>query len=182
LISFYFVHIGITDLDTHFNPYWIFFISSIAEIVGYVSCKLNDIYGRKKMFMVFLTLIGVSCLVEAIFLTLPESASTNKTENKTDLFKLILKIVFAGLTKAAASAVFDSCYVYNSLFYTTEIRTTAVLFSANVGVVGSFLSPQVRYLGVLVWQPLTYIFYAFNAFASIGVLFLLADPSKMEFK
>ena len=95
---------------------------------------------------------------------------------------MILKILFAGLTKAAASAVFDSCYVYNSLFYTTEIRTTAVLFSANVGVVGSFLSPQVRYLGVLVWQPLTYIFYAFNAFASIGVLFLLDDPSKKEFK
>jgi len=163
-------------LDAHFNPYWIFFISSIAEIVGYASCKLNDVYGRKKMFMVFLTLIGVSCLVEAIFLTLPASASSN------DLFALILKILFAGLTKAAASAVFDSCYVYNSLFYTTEIRTTAVLFSANVGVVGSFVSPQVRYLGVLVWQPLTYIFYAFNAFASIGVLFLLADPSKMEFK
>jgi len=163
-------------LDAHFNPYWIFFISSIAEIVGYASCKLNDVYGRKRMFMVFLTLIGVSCLVEAIFLTLPASASTN------DLFSFILNILFAGLTKAAASAVFDSCYVYNSLFYTTEIRTTAVLFSANVGVVGSFLSPQVRYLGVLVWQPLTYIFYAFNAFASIGVLFLLADPSKMEFK
>ena len=163
-------------MDAHFNPYWIFFISSIAEIVGYASCKLNDVYGRKRMFMVFLTLIGVSCLVEAIFLTLPASASTN------DLFSFILNILFAGLTKAAASAVFDSCYVYNSLFYTTEIRTTAVLFSANVGVVGSFLSPQVRYLGVLVWQPLTYIFYAFNAFASIGVLFLLADPSKMEFK
>ncbi len=163
-------------MDAHFNPYWIFFISSIAEIVGYASCKLNDVYGRKKMFMVFLTLIGVSCLVEAIFLTLPASASSN------DLFALILKILFTGLTKAAASAVFDSCYVYNSLFYTTEIRTTAVLFSANVGVVGSFVSPQVRYLGVLIWQPLTYIFYAFNAFASIGVLFLLADPSKMEFK
>ena len=166
-------------MDSLFNPYWIFFISSVAEIVGYISCKLNDIYGRKRMFMAYFLLIGVSCIVEAVFLSLPLT-STQSDESLFN-FKSIMKIAFAGLTKAAASAVFDSCYVYNSLFYSTDIRTTAVLFSANLGVVGSFLSPQVRFLGELFWRPLTFLIYALNAFVSIGVLCLLSDPSKMEF-
>ncbi len=134
------------------------------------------------MFMAYFLLIGVSCIVEAAFLSLPLKSKTNIQSDESLLnFKSIIKVAFAGLTKAAASAVFDSCYVYNSLFYSTDIRTTAVLFSANLGVVGSFLSPQVRFLGELFWRPLTFLIYALNAFVAIGVLCLLSDPSKMDF-
>ena len=177
-LVYYGLSLGITDLDALLNPYWTFFVSAVAEIIGYLACKLNDRFGRKRMFIAFFVFIVASCLVEAACLAWPQDGSHVSGPVKS---ALVVKIVFAGVSKAAASAVFDSCYVYNSLFYTTDVRATAVLFSANMGVVGSFLSPQIRFLSELFWAPLAFLVYAASALGALGVLCLLSDPSRMQF-
>lgn len=149
-------------------------LSSLAEIIGYTLCYLNDKFGRKRMMIIFLVSCGVVCLIVAL---LP--SVSNKDGSLS--WSSILKIIFASAGKASASAAFNSCYIYNSLLYPTNVRTTIVLFASNIGRVGSYISPQINLLQKLVWQPLPYIIFSGSAvLASISVA-LLPDPDKIKF-
>lgn len=150
----FFLFKGITNLDQDINPYLTYLISSIAEVIGYASCHLNDIFGRKRMFILYLMSASVVCLAVALI----PSSSSIQTDTLT--VSSILKIFFASTGKAMASGAFNSCYIYNSLSYPTIIRSTAVLFSSNVGSIGSFISPQINLLGTLLWKPLPYFIFS----------------------
>jgi hypothetical protein len=46
-----------------------YFCSSVAEIVGYASCHLNDFFSRKKVFIGFLGSASLMCLIVALIPT-----------------------------------------------------------------------------------------------------------------
>jgi hypothetical protein len=93
----------------------------------------------------------------------------------------VLKILFASAGKAMASAAFNSCYIYNSMLYPTNVRSTVVLFASNVGRIGSFISPQINLLQTQVWKPLPYIIFSSASFMGAVFVFLLPDPDKTKF-
>lgn len=94
-----------------------YFFSSLAEIVGYVSCHLNDKFSRKKVLIGFLGSGGLMCLVVAV---IPKSAINGITWNS------VLIIIFASIGKAMLSAAFNSGYVFTSKLYPTNVRSTLV--------------------------------------------------------
>jgi MFS family permease len=111
----YLFKIGITGLDDQVNSYLMYLLSCLAEAIGYLSCHLNDKFGRKKMLMFFLVSASVVCLIVAM---LPYSSASEPSS--LNLIG-ILKISFASIGKAMASAAFNSAYVYNSLLYPTSV-------------------------------------------------------------
>lgn len=150
-----------------------YLLSSLAEVVGYTLCHLNDKFGRKKMMIIFLTLSAAVCLLVAL---IPSSSN-----HESISWNSILKIIFASVGKAMVSAAFNSCYIYNSLLYPTNVRTTIVLFASNIGRTGSYISPQINLLQTLVWRPLPYIIFSGSSLLASICFFLLPDPDKVRF-
>lgn len=93
----------------------------------------------------------------------------------------VLKIIFATVGKMMVTAAFMSNYVYCSLLFPTHVRGTVLVFTSNVGAVGSLISPQINLLNKLVWPPLPYfVFGSASLLASVFVIFL-PDPDKISF-
>ena len=174
-LVYYGVSLGITGLDDQVNPYLMYLLSSLAELVGYILCHLNDKFGRKRTLIFFLISSGVFCLIVAILPT-----SNNESSGSLS-YLTIFKIIFASIGKSMASAAFNSAYIYNSLLYSTAIRSTAVLFSSNIGGIGSFISPQINILQSLVWRPLPYVIFGTSSFLAGIFVLLLPDPDKIKF-
>lgn len=151
-----------------------YLLSSVAEIVGYACCHLNDIFGRKRTMIGFLMMASAVCLVVALVPAGSKSSDGSLTWNS------IIKIIFASIGKAMASAAFNSCYIFNSLLYPTKVRTTIVLFASNIGRIGSYVSPQINLLQTAVWRPLPYIIFSSSAFLASIFVFLLPDPNRLE--
>ena len=103
---YYGVSLGITSISSDFDPYLMYFFSSIAEIVGYASCHLNDRFSRKKVLIGFLGSASAMCLVVAL---IPIDSN-----NKSLTVNSVLIMVFASIGKAAASAAFNSGYVFTT--------------------------------------------------------------------
>ena len=174
----YFTSKGITSLDQEFNPYLIFLISAIAELIGYSCCNFNDKIGRKRGFMLFLFLSSALCLLVALISSIqtPLLLSATLPSNETSMTSMqILKIVFALIGKAMVSAAFNSCYVYNSMLYPSKVRSSALLFTSNLGAVGSYISPQINLLKS-VWEPLPYFVFGSSSFLSAVFVFIMPDP------
>jgi MFS family permease len=169
-----FLYKGITNLNDDVNPYLMFLIAAIAEIIGTALCHLNDIFGRKRMMVLFTLSAGVVCLVVALLPTVPSK------ENGALSWSSVLNIIFASLGKVMASAAFNSFYILNYQLYPTNVRTTAVLFTSNIGRIGSYISPQVNSLQTLVWKPLPYIIFSSFSFFASGCVLILPDPEKMK--
>jgi hypothetical protein len=168
-LVYYGISLGITNIDSQVNPYIMYLISSLAEIIGYASCHFNDKFGRKKMLMIFLVLSSVVCMIVAF---MPPA-------NTIILITTKMILVFVG--KACASAAFNSSYIYNSLLYSTSVRSTIVLFASNCGNVGSLISPQINSLQQFVWKPLPYLIFSGSSLLASFFISLLPDPEKIKF-
>ncbi len=136
-------------------------LSSLAEIVGYSLCFLNDKYGRKRMLLVFLSLSSLVCLIVAF---IPVGSNT-----------AWIILVCALIGKASASAAFNACYVYTSYFFPTRIQNTMLLFVCSMGRLGSIVSPQINLLGQLVWSQLPYLVFGIGSL--FGNVFIILLPS-----
>lgn len=124
---------GITNLDKGIDPYLMFLLGSVAEVIGYSLCHLNDRFGRKKMMIIFLVTSSLVCLIVAL---IPSS-----NQNGSLTWNTILKIFFASAGKTAVSAGYNSGYIFNSLLFPTHVRTTILVFTTNVGRIGT----KIRY-------------------------------------
>ena len=147
------------------DPYLVYLISAIAELVGYMCCHLNDKFNRKKMLIVFFALTGLSCLI-VVFV--PNNQS-------------ILLIAFASVGKAMAAALYNSSYVYTNQMFPTNVRNTFVLLVSSLGRVGSIVSPQINLLQTLVWKQLPYIIFSSSTLIACIFVFVLPDPSKLNY-
>jgi OCT family organic cation transporter-like MFS transporter 16 len=139
-------------------------------MVGYASCHLNDRFGRKKMLVIFLVVSSLVCLVVAVLPSESESLAI-----------MILKMAFVFFGKASASAAFNSAYIYNSLLYSTAVRSTIVLFASNFGNLGGFISPQINSLQTLIWRPLPYLIFSVSSLIASLCVSVLPDPEKIKF-
>jgi MFS family permease len=172
-LLYYGISLGITTINA-INPYYMFFLSCIAEIVGVIICRYNDIYGRRRTFSGFLIVSAFTCLIVALIphdfeLTISDGISLNE----------ILIVIFALIGKGAVSGAYNIIYIYTSELYTTNVRNTAVLFLVCVGSVGSFVAPQINFLRTLVWAPLPYMIFAISALiACFCVIFLPETKGK----
>jgi len=172
---YYGVSLGITSISSDFDPYVMYFLSSIAEIVGYAACHLNDKFSRKKVLIGFLGSASLMCLMVALVPSNPESGNKSLTLNS------VLIMVFASIGKAMASAAFNSGYVFTTKQYPTNVRNTLVALVSSIGRIGSLVSPQINLLRTLVWAPLPY--YVFSAISFIACLLtmFLPDTSSLNF-
>ena len=124
-------------MDQQFDPYLVFLISAFAEAIGYSCCYLNDKIGRKRGFILFLLLSSVLCLLVAL---ISSGGQIVSSENKKELSIMqFIKVAFALIGKAMVSAAFNCCYIYNSMLYPSSVRASALLFTINLGAVGSYI-------------------------------------------
>lgn len=151
-----------------------YLLGSIAELLGYLLCHLNDKFGRKRVMIGFLLSASLICLAVAF---LP--SGTNSNGNLT--WTAILKICLASVGKMTVTAAFMSCYVFCSLLFPTYVRTTVLIFTSNLGNVGSLISPQINLLQTIVWPPLTYFIFGSSALLASVIVFVLPDPDKNQF-
>ena len=66
VMQYYGIALGITSVSESWSPYLMFLVSSIAEIIGYAICHLNDRFSRKKVLVGFLASASVVCFIVAV--------------------------------------------------------------------------------------------------------------------
>ena len=169
--KFYF-KLGITTIGGNFNPYIMYFVSCIAELIGYSICFLNDKFSRKKVMIAFLMMAALVCLIV--------TAVPNELEHQIT-WRSILIISFASIGKAMASAAFNSGYVYTFKMFPTGVRSTLFTLCSSIGKLGSIISPQINLLRNLVWEPMPYLIFSASAFIGSIFLCVLPDPSKLNY-
>jgi OCT family organic cation transporter-like MFS transporter 4/5 len=125
------VSLGITSIELS-DPYLIFLISSIAEIIGLSLCYLNDKLGRKKALFAYLFTASLTCsLVAAI----PQQLNSDSVVT----WKFLLKMTLALIGKCMVSAAFNTCYMFTAELYETSVRNTVILFLTCIGGIGSLI-------------------------------------------
>ena len=142
-----------------------FTLSSIAELLGYACCHLNDKFNRKILFTVFIGLTSVFCLI-VIFIPADQD---------------VLIILTASIGRSMASAAYNSSYVYTSQLFPTSVRNTFFLFISSFGRIGSIISPQINLLQTLIWKPLPYIIFSSSSFIACLFVLLLPDPNTLNY-
>lgn len=167
-----------TNID-NVNPYLMFTISSIAELIGYLLCHFNDRFRRKVVFSWVLGLASLMCLFVSI---LQSTMLNNNSDADSNLKnqKIITLIVLISIGKAMSSAAFNCAYMYTSLMFGTCARNTLLVFVSSAGRVGAIVAPLINMVGNLVWKQLPYVL--FSLFSLIGTVFIitLPDPSKIN--
>jgi hypothetical protein len=101
MLIYYGISLGVTSID-HVNPYLMYFLSSIAEIIGYIACYINDVIGRKKTISLFLIITTLMYAFIAIF---TEYITGNESDPYS--FKAILLMIFALIGKCAVSGSYN---------------------------------------------------------------------------
>lgn len=143
-------------------------MSCVAEACGYSLCFLNNKYSRKKVLICFIAFASFFCL-------LVSAIPRDKPDETT--WRTVLTILFATFGKAAASACFNSIFVYTFLMFPTNVRNTLFAFCGSASRIGCLISPQVNLLRNLVWTPLPYIIFSSTAILAGFFLMFLPDPS-----
>lgn len=150
-------------------------LSSLSEAIGYLICyfieKLK--FDRKYTFMAFLILAHVSCLCISLIQLKDESLSSAKEFLYITAFKCIVK--------SMTSAATNWAYVFTSQMFDTRVRSRALLFVSAIGRLGSTVAPQVNLLGDLVLKQLPYVVFCVVSFISCVSVFLLPNPSTLNY-
>lgn len=152
-----------------------FALSSFAEMTGYSLSFLNEKFKRKKIFMIFAVLSGVTCLAVALIQFIKDS-----DDGSIDL-KIILLIIFTFLGKTTASGAYNSSFVYTSLMFPTRVRNSMILFCDSIGSFGAILSPEINLLGEVVLKQLPYLLFSLLSFVGFIFIVILPDPSSLNY-
>lgn len=172
-MTYFGVSIGITSIGDNINPYVMYILSCIAELVGYSACFLGDKYSRKKCLMSFVTLAGIVCFFSTLI--------PNEIENEIT-WRSILIIISASIGKAFISAAYSSIYIYTIRMFPTNVRNTLFGICSSSGRIGSIIAPHINTLRFLVGRPVPYLIFSFNALIACLILRILPDPSKIIFE
>ena len=148
-----------------------YFLSAIAENLGYMLCYLNDILGRKKTLCGFF-LIGASMYGALALLT--------ETEIFDDSTKGILSMILSLIGKCVISGTYNISYIYTAELYPTANRNTAIQFLSCIGSISSLIAPQINLLKNLVWGPLPYIIYSICALSAGFCVFPLKETFPLD--
>jgi MFS family permease len=176
-IIYFGISLGVASVR-NLNPYTSYFLSSAAEICGYMLCYFNDKFAQKRMFIIYFLIACLSCASVA-FIPVTSSLDQLKTPPGLDLNSILI-LVFITISKTATSAVFNSAYIYTTCFYPTRIRSTMLALILSVGRTGGIIAPLFNFLSHFIWDPISYILFSFFAFLSIFCIIALPNPSKLD--
>lgn len=177
MLLYYGISLGVTSVDL-VDPYLMYFLSCIAELIGYVVCYVNDIFGRKKSMFGF---FFVTTLMYSFIAYISEF--TSEIDESSYSLKAILLMIFGLIGKCAVSGSYHIAYIYTAELYPTTTRNTAVLFLTCVGGFSSLIAPQINTLKTLVWNPMPYIIYSICALLGcLSVLYLPETHKKLDTK
>jgi MFS family permease len=166
------VSLGITSVD-FIDPYLIYLISSIFEVIGLSLCYLNDRIGRKKALLIYLVIASLTCCLVAV---IPK----DKYVQFQITFKIVVKMALALIGKCMVSAAFNTCNMFTFEQYDTNVRNTVILFLTCIGNIGSLISPHINSLRNLVWQPLPYIIFSASSFLACFCILFLPETRIVE--
>lgn len=138
----------------------------MAEAIGYMACHLNEKFRRKYVYISFLFLASVMCLLVAL---LPNEQNGS-----------ILVTVFALIGKAMASGAFNISYNYTSAMFPAIVRNTLSLTVSCVGRGGSIISPIINLLGNTVWKPLPYLIFSSSSLVGCFLIASLPEPKGFD--
>jgi MFS family permease len=165
-LTYYGIGLGLNKMNL-IDPYLLYLLSSIAEIIGYSVCYINQFIGRKKTNIIFFAGTAVSCVL--VGMTMMPVFDTIASHT----FKLVISVLFVTLSKCFISVVVQNLYVYVAELYPARCRSTAVLLVSGLSRIGGLLSPLVILIGSLYWNQLTFIIYSSgNILAVIAAFFI----------
>lgn len=162
---------GITSISNNLNPYFMFFLSTLAESIGMCSGLILEKYSRRSLLFLFYILLSLVCVFVAII-------SVNDGSNTS--FNEILIMIFAFIGKGLISAVFFLVYHYASFLFPTKIRNTLISYVSCTGRIGGLLAPQVILLRSYYWEPMSYIVFSIVSFLAIICVYFLPCESKLK--
>ena len=165
ILLYYGISLGVTEVDG-VDPYLMYFLSTLAELVGYICCYINDIIGRKRTLSVFFI---ITALVYALMAYL-SVGTTSYSSNKT-----IILLVLALIGKCAISGAYNLIYIYTSELYSSSTRNTVLLLLVCFGGTSSMVAPQINMLKSLMWNPLPYLIYSVFSFLTCICIWFLPD-------
>ena len=163
MLLYYGISLGVTSLES-VDPYLMYFLSTFAELIGYFSCYLNDIFGRKRTLSAFFFVTAVVYAVNA-YLTMSETEEFSPKAT----FLLVLSL----LGKCAISGAYNLIYIYTSELYPAAMRNTALLFLVCFGGTSSLVAPQINLLKIWNWLP--YIIYSICSLLSCLCIWYLPE-------
>lgn len=173
LLLYYGISLGVMEEGEDSDPYLMYLLSCLAEVIGYICCYLNDIFGRKKTICGFFAITTLMYGLLAV-LNLDESILASDLEGM--LNKRVLLLMILGLLgKCAISGAYQMSYIYTGELYPTQTRSTAVIFFTCFGSISSLVSPQIIMLKKLVWPPLPYVIYSVSAVFSVLCIWILPE-------
>jgi MFS family permease len=170
MLLYYGISLGVTSVGLT-NPYLMYFLSSIAELIGYIFCYVNDLFGRKKTISGFFLVTTLVYFLLALF-----STSTN---GPNESYKTYFLMLLALIGKCSVSGSYNIAYIFTSELYSVTTRNTAVLFLTCVGGASSLVSPQINTLNRLVWAPLPYIIYSICSMLACLCVWFLPETKKI---
>lgn len=91
MLLYYGISLGVLTHDS-VDPYLMYLLSVVAEVIGYTFCYLNDYFGPKKMMTGFF-IVTTCCYSFIALLTLDEAGP-----NESSFSAKALTIMFLGLT------------------------------------------------------------------------------------
>lgn len=156
-LLFYGEALAISEFET-VSPYLLVVFESLAELVGYWMCLINNKIGHKRALIGYIIAAAIFCIILSL-------VPLNPT----------LIITLASIAKCATGAAYNTLFVYTTVLYPTNVRSFAFMLISSLGFIGGIIAPQVVLLGDLVWKPLPFLIFSVLAFISAALCFPLPE-------
>ena len=131
-----------------------------------MACHLNEKFRKKHVYIGFLFLASLMCLLVAIL--------------SNDRNSSIFVTIFALIGKSMVSGAFNISYNYTSSMFPAIVRNTLSLSVSCVGRGGSIVSPIINLLGNTLWKPLPYLIFSFSSLVGCFLIASLPEPKGFE--
>ncbi len=160
MLLYYGISLGVTSIYSA-DPYLVFFLSTLAELVGYTCSYLSDCLGRKQTIFLFFLLASLDLALMAFLTSAPTPS--------------LVLLALTLLAKCAVSGAENLINVYTSEMYSVSTRNTMLLLLACSSDVATMAAPQINMLQSLVWSPLPHIVYSCVAMGACVCLWFLKN-------
>ncbi|XP_025088668.1 organic cation transporter protein-like [Pomacea canaliculata] len=136
-LVYYGLSLNVGNIGT--NIYLSFFMSAMAELLGYLlSSLLLDRVGRKTMYCGSMIFSGLACLA-TMFPVIYDAQ-----------YKKVIILVLSNVGKMGASSAYAIIYLFSAELFPTVARNSLLGISCTIGHLGGVISPYISQLTVIV--------------------------------
>ncbi|CAF0726863.1 unnamed protein product [Brachionus calyciflorus] len=160
----------ISSLDI--DPYLMFILNSLFEVLGSWFSIIGECFGRKRSFSLSIFIVGLCSLLVSL---LPDD------QNDADVkYYLICKVVLSLLSRFMQSTSYNLSLIYCINLFDVKIRSTVVLFLGSCGAITTLVAPQMNMLKST-WKHLPNYVNAGSSFLSCIILSFMPENHKGSF-